>query len=97
MIFFSCGKLGEVTENIPIFARVSRTQTQTNTQPNMHSTHNPSSITRNPAAEMHKTFSSKERDVETDGTMKLSRCYAVTVTEILVKVLSSYATTPFNV
>ena len=38
---FSYGKLGEVTENIPIFARVSRTQTQTNTQPNMHSTHYP--------------------------------------------------------
>ena len=52
MIFFSCGKLGEVTENIRTFAPASRTQTQTNPQPNMHSTHNPSSIIRN-LAEKH--------------------------------------------
>ena len=44
--------------------RVSRTQTQTNTQPNMHSTHNPLPITHHPAAEKH-TFASRERDTET--------------------------------
>ena len=61
---FSYEKLGEVTENIRTFAPASRTQSQTKPQANMHLTHNPSHITRNPAAEKH-AFSSKERDVET--------------------------------
>ena len=74
MMFFSYGKLGEVTENIPIFARASRTQTQTNTQPNMHKTHNPSSITHH-LSEKH-TFSSKERDVETGLSYFGARYYS---------------------
>ena len=50
-------------------------QTQTNTQPNMHSTHNPSPITRNPVAEKH-TFSSKERDTETGLSYFGARYYS---------------------
>ena len=52
----------------------SRTQTQTNPQPNMHTTHNPSSITRN-LAEKH-TFSSKERDTETGLSYFGARYYS---------------------
>ena len=52
-----------------------RTQTQTKPQPNMHTTHNPSSITRNLAAEMH-AFSSKERDTETGLSYFGARYYS---------------------
>ena len=55
-------------------APASRTQTQTNTQPNMHSTHNPSPITRN-LAEKH-TFSAKERDTETGLSYFGARYYS---------------------
>ena len=54
--------------------RVPHTQTQTNPQPNMHLTHNPSSITHN-LAEKH-TFSSKERDTETGLSYFGARYYS---------------------
>ena len=62
------------SRNFPIFASAFHAQTQTNTQPNMRLTYNPSYTTQNLAA-IH-SFSAKERDVETGLSYFGARYYS---------------------